>query len=518
MEVQKPDVFIAMQGISKAYPGVQALSNVDFSIHSGEILALVGENGAGKSTLMRILAGASRPDAGSIVADGREVTFDSTAAAHSLGISTIYQELMLIPDLSVLENVYLGHLRENRWGMLDWSGMRRDAGDLLSRLGYAGSLDTPVCELSVAEQQLVEIAKALTRKCRLLIMDEPTAPLNREEVEHFFDIVRGLQASGLSIVFITHHLNEIFEICHRVVVLRQGERVGEAMVSELSESRLVELMLGRTMAHGLQSKRSIAHLNAKIALDVQAISTPDLLKDVSFSVHKGEVVGLAGLMGSGRTEILRVLYGVDKPSAGTIKIDGEPVMFSGPREALAGGVGLGPEDRKSEGLVLSMPIRFNATLASMDRYSGTFAILKGKEAARVKALCERLEVKYNSIEDSVGKLSGGNQQKIILARLLDADVDIFLLDEPTRGIDIGAKEAIFELVRELADKGAAVVFVSSVIEELLRVCDSIVCLNLGRVTGVQQREDFSMPQIMLNVMGSDSDTLGNSPDPASLLA
>lgn len=499
-----PSVLLTMSGISKSYPGVQALSDVGLEIGAGEILSLVGENGAGKSTMMKILAGAVKPDAGVIRIDGNAIELADTSIAHRIGISTIYQELMLVPHLSVIENLFLGNLVRNRWGLLDWKSMRARAAAIMSDLGYPGSLDVAVRDLSVAEQQLVEIGKAMTRPCRLLIMDEPTAPLNREEVEHFFKIVRKLQQAGTSIIFITHHLNEIFEVCDRVVVLRDGRLVGEAAVAGLTESRLVEMMLGRKLS--LEKRdwdRNVAS-DDSVVLAVDRISTNELLKNVSFNLRKGEVLGLAGLMGSGRTEILRSIFGVDKLSSGTISAGGKLAMYSGPRQALAGGIGLGPEDRKTDGLVLSMPIRYNITLSSLRHYAGPLALRRGTEVAAVKELCERLQVKYSSTEAPVGKLSGGNQQKVILARLLDAEVDIFLLDEPTRGIDVGAKGAIFDLIRQLTHKGASVIIVSSVIEELIHVCDRIVCLNLGRVTGEQTRAQFDMSQIMLNIMGGHS--------------
>lgn len=504
MNPDAPVKLLAMRRISKTFPGVKALSDVDFEVWRGEVVALVGENGAGKSTLMKVLAGAQAADSGEILLDGKPVQIGSTSAAHALGISTIYQELMLVADLSVVENVHLGHLKTTRWGTVDWRGMRASARMILDDLGYRGSLDAPVGNLSVAEQQLVEIAKAITRNCRLLIMDEPTASLNREEVEHFFRIVTRLRASGLSVVFITHHLNEIFEICERVVVLRDGIRVGEARVSDLTETALVEMMLGHNIEGSNVGVAREEHAFGEVLLRVTGLSTPSLLKDVSFELRRGEVLGLAGLMGSGRSEILRTIYGADKAARGTIEVHGKTALLANPRAALAAGIGLGPENRKTDGLVLSMPIRYNATMSSIRKYAGPFALLRRKEEERVKTLCETLRVKFSSTEVNVGTLSGGNQQKVILARLLDADVDIFLLDEPTRGIDIGAKDAIFRLVRDLAEQGKAVIFVSSVIEEVLHVSDRVICLNLGRVTGAQKRGAYSMPEIMVRVMGGQA--------------
>ncbi|MEI9402521.1 sugar ABC transporter ATP-binding protein [Mesorhizobium argentiipisi] len=507
---ERPAAFLTMADISKSYPGVQALCGVKLEVRPGEIVSLVGENGAGKSTMMKVLAGAVRPDSGEIRLDGELIEFPNTSAAHARGISTIYQELMMVPYLSVLENVFLGMLATNGWGTLDWPEMRKRATAILAELGYFGSLDSPVNKLSVAEQQLVEICRATVRPCRLLIMDEPTASLNRQEVEHFFKIVRKLQRAGTAIIFITHHLNEIFEVCDRVVVLRDGRLVGESDIAALTEARLVEVMLGRKLNLEKRDWGTSVPKGAEIVLEVDGVSTPALLKNVSFELRRGEVLGLAGLMGSGRTEILRAIFGIDKPSSGVIRSRGKVAMFSGPRAALASGVGLGPEDRKADGLVLSMSVRHNVTLSSLERYSGLFALRSRAEAGAVGKLCQRLQVKYSSIEAPVGKLSGGNQQKVILARLLDAEVDVFLLDEPTRGVDIGAKDAIFELIRDLAAKGASVVIVSSVIEELIHVSDRIVCLNLGRVTDEQSREQFDVSNIMVSVMGGHGNGLVES--------
>ena len=504
-ESMNGQAFLEMKGICKAYPGVQALSNVSIEVRAGEILSLVGENGAGKSTMMKVLAGAIRPDSGEIFIDGRRVTFSGAADAHARGISTIYQELMLIPHLSVLENIFLGTLKKTRFGTLDWNAMRKQASAIMANLGYSSSLDIAVEKLSIAEKQLVEIGKAMTRECRLLIMDEPTAPLNREEVDHFFKIVKLLQSAGTAIIFITHHLNEIFEICDRAIVLRDGQYVGESTISTLTESRLVEMMIGRKLNASKCDGKSRSTSDQEEILKVEGLSSADLLKNISFGLKRGEVLGLAGLMGSGRTEILRAVFGVEPLSSGRIVHSGKVAMFSGPKAALAHGVGLGPEDRKADGLVLSLPIRHNITMSSMRDYSGWLSIRRSAETTAVKRQCERLQVKYSSTESPVGSLSGGNQQKIILARLIEAQASILLLDEPTRGIDVGAKEAIFELIRELSLSGSSIIIVSSVIEELFRVCDRVLCLNLGRVTGELLRDDFDMSKIMINVMGGKNE-------------
>ncbi|WP_371229221.1 sugar ABC transporter ATP-binding protein [Roseovarius sp. 2305UL8-3] len=492
-------MLLEARSVSKFYPGVKALKDVDFNIDAGEVVAVVGENGAGKSTLMKILAGAIEPNEGELRLDDQPVTFDGPLDAQMRGICTIYQELMIVPELSVVENVFLGHLKK-KGSILDWPAMRKEAKEILARLGLTASLDAKAGELSVAEQQLIEIAKSMSRKSRLLIMDEPTASLSKEEVESLFDLVRSLKAEGIAVILITHHLHEIFEICDRLIVLRDGDYVGAADIDQIDEAGLVEMMLGHAVETYDDSHRKIVKMD-EVVLTARGLTRAPDINNVDLTLHRGEVLGIAGLMGAGRTELVRALYGADNLDAGTIEINGSVTRISNPRNALDHGLGLAPEDRKTQGLVLSMPIGQNATLSSLSDHVGLLGLNLRKENAAAKDLCERLFVKYASLSQPVGNLSGGNQQKVVLAKLLGAGTDIYLLDEPTRGIDIGAKEAIFDLIWDLTAQGNSVIIISSVIEELIRVCDRIVCLHLGHVTNSYARGDYDLNRIMLNAMG-----------------
>ena len=490
---------LAARGVSKFYPGVKALKEVDFYIESGEVVAVVGENGAGKSTLMKILAGAIQPNEGEMLLDGKPIRFAGPLDAQSQGICTIYQELMIVPELSVVENVFLGHLKKRR-GVLDWSAMRAEAKAILSRLGLTASLDAKAGELSVAEQQLIEIAKSLSRKSRFLIMDEPTASLSKKEVARLFSLVRTLRDEGIAVVLITHHLHEIFEICDRLIVLRDGEFVGASDIDKIDEAGLVEMMLGRLVQTNETTRRHAANSD-EVVLKASGLTRRPHLENVDLTLFRGEVLGIAGLMGAGRTEILRAIFGADRLDRGELTIRGEIALVASPRKALDLGLGLGPEDRKTQGLILSMSVSQNATLPSLASFAGPFGVNFRKEAAAAKNLCDKLLVKHAGLSQPVGNLSGGNQQKVVLAKLLGAGTKIFLLDEPTRGIDIGAKEAVFELIWDLAAKGNSIIIVSSAIEELIRVCDRIVCLHLGQVNGTYHRDNFDLNRIMLNAMG-----------------
>jgi ABC-type sugar transport system ATPase subunit len=502
--------FIEARDITKSFPGVRALKGVDVDIRQGEILALVGENGAGKSTLMKILSGAQSPDSGEIRIDGAPVAFSGPRDAQSWGISTIYQELMIVPELTVLENVFLGDLKHGRFGLLDWTSMRSEAQSILASLGFEASVDTVAKTLSIAELQLIEIAKSLTRRSRLIIMDEPTASLAREEVDNLFRIVCKLREDGISIIFITHHLHEIFEICDRAVVLRDGAYVGEAPISELTEDSLVAMMLGQAVTENLD--RSTTALQPDdVVLSVRGLRRAPDLQGIDLRLRRGEVLGIAGLMGAGRTELVRAIFGADRFDAGEMTVRGKLGYFASPRAALDAGIGLAPEDRKGEGLILSLPIGQNITLPSLDRHAGVAGLRLGEEATVALELSRKLKVKCASIDEAVGNLSGGNQQKVVLAKLVGAGVEIYLLDEPTRGIDIGAKEAIYNLIWELTEQGASVIVISSAIKELLRLCDTIACLHLGKVTRTYERADFDLNAIMLNVMGKTAE-----PSPAAI--
>ncbi|WP_176721873.1 sugar ABC transporter ATP-binding protein [Bradyrhizobium sp. LMTR 3] len=487
---------------------MKALRGVDLDVHPGETLAVVGENGAGKSTLMKILSGAVEPSGGELRIDGEPVRLSTPQEARSRGISTIYQELMIAPALTVLENVFLSDLRRGRFGLLDWDGMRREAQRILARLGFPASVDTTAKELSVAELQLIEIAKSLIHRSRLIIMDEPTASLAKEEVDNLFRIVRELKSEGIAIIFITHHLHEIFEICDRAVVLRDGSYVGQAMITSLTEDKLVTMMLGHAISE-VQQRSSSAVRENEVVLSIKDLRRSPDLQGINLRLRRGEILGIAGLMGAGRTELVRAIFGADRVDSGEMQIKGKVGMFASPRAALDAGVGLAPEDRKSEGLILSLPIGQNITLPSLGQYAGMLGLRLGAERRRAGELSRQLNVKMASLDQLVGNLSGGNQQKVVLAKLVGASADIYLLDEPTRGIDIGAKESIFDLIWQLTEKGASVIVISSAINELLRVCDTIACMHLGRIIRTFERADFDLNAIMLSIMGK---TAGHTPN------
>ena len=492
------DTILEMKGITKRFPGVLALDHVDFSVGKGEVHALVGENGAGKSTLMKILAGAIVRDEGEILFEGKPVEIRNPQDAQKLGISIIYQEFNLVPHLSVAENIFMSHLLENKYGFVDWRQMRKAAEDLLARLGVEVDARTPVSRLGVAHQQLIEIARALSIDDRLIIMDEPTAALSIEEIERLFSVVRQLREQGVSIIFITHHMKEIFEIADSATVIRDGQLVGVRDVQTLTEMELVRMMIGRTL------KDTGACKTCEIGptvLSVRNLNRDSVLTDINFDLRKGEILGLAGLMGSGRTELVRAIFGADPIDSGEICIDGRKTVIHSPRDAIRAGLGLAPEDRKNQGLILILPVLKNVTLSFIQRIMNVFGIHFSKERNIVQGLIEKLDVRTPSLGQNVVNLSGGNQQKIVLSKWLGSGARIYLLDEPTRGIDIGAKEMIYQLIRKLVDEGSAVILISSDLPEVLQMSDRILAMHLGTITGEFQQADFDLEQIMLCAMG-----------------
>ncbi len=501
-------MLLKTQNISKFYPGVKALQNINFSIDKGEIVSVVGENGAGKSTLMKILSGAISPSEGQIFMDDSPVVFTKPTMAQNMGISTIHQELMIIPELSVVENVFMGALKRGFLGILDWQNMALETEKLLAKLGLKLDVFGKAGNLSVAEQQLLEIARSIRRNSRLLIMDEPTASLSREETENLFNLVRSLRKQGIAVILITHHLNEIFELCDRAFVLRDGQYSGKSDIQDLTETKLIEMMLGAELVQNKGEVRKYTQ-NPEIVLETKNVTRTPALKNISIQLHRGEVLGIAGLMGAGRTELVRVLYGADVIDSGEIHINGEITTLKNPRDAIDNAVGLAPEDRKTQGLILSMSIAHNVTMSSLKSYSGLLGLSLSKEKKDADKFCTLLETKHTGVEYEVGTLSGGNQQKVVLAKLLGAGTDIYLLDEPTRGIDVGAKKAISNLIWDITNRGSSVIIISSAIEELITVCDRIVCMHQGEITQTYDRKDFDLNKIMLSSMGNTDTMKGN---------
>ena len=486
---------LQMDKVSKHFPGVQALEQVDFEIYPGEILGLVGENGAGKSTLIKILSGVYAKDDGLIQFRGQSVDFHSPHAAQEHGIATIYQELALLPNLSVAENVFLNRepLKIPALGAVDFRKMRRQTETIMADLGVHISGRRLVKELTIASQQMVEIAKAVSRNAYLLLMDEPTSALSSKEVDALFNLMRRLKQRGVSVVFVSHRLEEVLRVVDRIVVMRDGRRVGSLPVAEASESKLIRLMVGREV--GLFPK-----LEASIGepiLEVRDLSGPSGVRNVNFKVHKGEIVGLAGLIGAGRTELARLICGADRLTEGKILIDGEEVHINSPADAVAHGIGWVPEDRKQHGLVLGMDVKQNTTLAILRRISNRFGAIRLRREREISAhYREALSIATSDLSKTVKYLSGGNQQKVILAKWLSSNPKILIMDEPTRGIDIGAKAEFHALMSQLAQQGIGILMISSEMPEIMGMSDRVIVMCQGRVTGEFKRGEVSQVEIM----------------------
>jgi inositol transport system ATP-binding protein len=493
---------LRMTGISKSFPGVLALSGVDLTVAPGEIHALLGENGAGKSTLLKILAGAQPPDAGTIELAGAPVVFDSPHAAQKLGIATIYQEFTLAPSMMICENVFIGREPGSRV-FVNWRRMAEDTRALTRRLGLDADPMIPVRELSVAEQQMVEIARALSMSSRLIVMDEPTSALSRAEVEKLFRIIRDLKAEGISIIFVTHRLEEVFEICDSYTVLRDGKFVGSGKVAETTIDGIIRMMVGREV-NALFSHRTDVTAG-DVALAVEGLSrrgsardpSATVLADVSLHVRRGEILGIAGLVGAGRTEMARAVFGADPFDAGRILVDGQPVAISSPQEAIRHGIGLVPEDRKQQALFLSLAIRTNLSMAALGRLTKWgFFVDEARESRLVEEYRKALSIRMASPEQIVANLSGGNQQKVVLARWLALQPKVLIVDEPTRGIDVGAKVDVHNLLFDMARSGIAVIAISSELPEVLAISDRIVTMREGRVTGEIARDRADQETLM----------------------
>ncbi|RFU44987.1 sugar ABC transporter ATP-binding protein [Paraburkholderia sp. DHOC27] len=482
--------FIALAGVDKRFGGIHAIESIDFDVFGGEVHALVGENGAGKSTLMRVIGGGHQPDAGTIRVEGREVSFRNPHAALAEGIAVIHQETALAPDLSVAENVFLGTLP----AVIDWRSLRSKTRELIESLGFEIDPATLVGSLSAAQCQVIEIAKALSGQVKLLVLDEPTAALAPSDANRLLEIVRELRARGVGIVYISHRLEEVFAIADRITVLKDGKRVDTVKPESITRDELIRKMVGRPLSV-LFPKRN-ATVGEEI-LKVTALTRGDAVRDVSFTLRAGEVVGLGGLIGSGRTEVARLIFGADARDSGTIELKQKPFAIRSPIAAVRAGIGFVPEDRKGQGAVLSMPIRINATLAALKTVSGPGGFLQfGRERAFVKALMESLRIKARSMDADVSTLSGGNQQKVVLAKWFHADGDLIILDEPTRGVDVGAKVEIYSLINQLAERGKAVLVISSEHQELMGLCDRILVMGEGQIRGQLEPADYSEERIL----------------------
>jgi len=503
-----PEPILEMSGISKRFPGVLALEQVDLDVYPSEILALIGENGAGKSTLMKILGGVTRRDSGSIRLDGQEVEIHSPSEAARRRIEFIHQELSVLDNLDVAANIFL-HREPTKGGWLKWIDRRRlyrEADALLTKLGLEISSRTPLGKLSLAQQQLVEIARAISAGARILIMDEPTSSLTLTETRRLLDIVRDLKAHEVSIIYISHRLHEIEEIADRVVVLRDGRNAGELLRDAINHDRMVRMMVGRDLKDFFKSGKAYGSTSRDpdwfSVRNLRTLRYPNT--PVSFSVGRGEVLGFAGLVGAGRSEIACAIFGIDETTSAQVALGGQQLQITTPRDAISKGIYLVPEDRRQSGLIVDFNIRENISLPGMDRYSRAGLIILARETAAAKQACEANNIKTPSPEMKAANLSGGNQQKVVLAKWLTLSPKVLIFDEPTRGIDVGAKSEIYALIRNLAAEGVSVIAISSEMEEVLGISDRIAVMHEGRITGILKREQFTEEAVMRLATGSSS--------------
>ena len=489
---------LEMRHIRKTFPGVVALDDVDFELRRGEVHILLGENGAGKSTLMKILSGAYQKSAGQIILDGAEVEIKNPKHAQTLGISTIYQEFNLIPHLSVGENIFLGREPAQLPGLIDQRAIFQAATRALAGLGLTLDPHQLVKELRVAEQQMVEVAKALSLDARILIMDEPTAALTEHEIGELFATIRRLKDKGVAIVYISHRMEELFEIGDRVTVLRDGRTVGTYEVRGMSKSELIRLMVNRELTELFPKERAT---RGPEVLRVEGLSTKNGLKDISFSLHKGEVLGLAGLMGAGRTELARAIFGLDQITSGTIYIKGEPQRIGSPRSAINSGIGFLTEDRKAQGLVLPLSVKENLCLSSVDKFSRWGIMDTDEEQRAAGRYVKELRIRTPSLDQKVVFLSGGNQQKVVLSKWLCCEAEVFIFDEPTRGVDVGAKAEIYQLMNRLTASGVAIIMISSEMLEVLGMSDRILVMRGGRITGEFSAREATQERVLQCALG-----------------
>ena len=473
------NLLLDLQGIDKSFPGVQALADVNFQLRPGEVHALLGENGAGKSTLIKVLGGAHRPDAGEIRSAGDLLEIDSPRGALRAGIAVIYQEFNLVPALSARENIFLGQERTTA-GFVHQRDERLRAQQLLQRVGVGIDANLPCRQLSVARQQVVEIVKALSLEAKIIVMDEPSAALTPQEVDHLFEVIRDLRQQGIGVIYVSHRLSEIFEIADRVTVLRDGRLVATREIADVDRDSLIEMMVGRRLEHEFPD-RQVARGEARLV--VKNLRRGDAVRDVSLEVRRGEVLGITGLVGAGRTELARLIFAADRPDAGEIHLDGRLLSLRRPRDAIRARICLLTEDRKAEGLVLNQSVVANFGLPNLSRFAKLGFVNQRRERAALDGHARSLQIKFTGPQQIAKNLSGGNQQKVVLAKWLERNCEVVIFDEPTRGIDVGAKYEIYQLINELAAAGKAIIIISSELPEVLGMSDRILVMHDGRVTG-----------------------------------
>lgn len=491
------ECILEFRGINKSFTGVKALSDISFQIRRGEVHALMGENGAGKSTLMKILSGAYTKDSGQIFVDGKEAVIRNTTESEKLGIAIIYQELNLIPELSVAENIFL-HRQPKKGVFVDWKQMNAEAAGVLKQIDVDIDTRVTVASLSVAQQQMVEIAKAISLQSRVLVMDEPTSALTEGETRKLFQVISNLKAQGITMVYISHRMEEIFEICDSFSVMRDGAYIAGGKISEVSVDKLIEYMVGRSLSQVFPEKKNAV---GQVVLEAENISSGNEVKDVSFYLRKGEILGFAGLVGAGRTETLKAVFGAKPKSKGRVKINGKAAPIHSPKDGIHWGIGFVPEDRKREGLVTELSVMDNVVMAKMDN-SMTYGLFSAGKARRLcRKYIESLMIKTPSEKQPAKYLSGGNQQKVVLAKWLNCAPEIIVLDEPTRGIDINAKMEIYHIIVKLAEEGKSIILVSSEMQEIIGLCDRVYVMCEGRVAATLKKEELTQQKIMSYATG-----------------
>lgn len=500
------EALLQLSGINKHFPGVHALRDAQFDVRAGEVHALLGENGAGKSTMIKIISGVHKPDTGTITLEGEPISFNNPREAQQNGIATIYQELGLYPELTVAENIFMGHAPMKRWGIfetVDWDAMQVRAEELLAELNIHDlDVQAKVGTLNVGNRQRVEIAKALSLDARILIMDEPTAALTESDVEQLFGIVRLLRERGVSIIYISHRLNEVFELADRVTVLRDGQYIGTQDVKDTSEADLISMMVGRTIDNLFPKQDSEV---GEVVLEVRNLNRLPLTKNVSFQVRRGEIVGIAGLVGSGRSETAQVIFGVLPAESGEIWVEGKRAHIQHPSDAVKYGIGYVPEDRGLQGLVKAMTIRENASMAVLDKVSINTFVNRRAERKLARESIEQLSIRATGPEQIVNKLSGGNQQKVVVGKWLASNPKILIMDEPTRGVDVGAKSEIHRLMSQLvAEEGLAILMISSELPEVLGMSDRVLVMREGRLVGEFTREEATQEAVATAMMSEAS--------------
>jgi ribose transport system ATP-binding protein len=491
---------LQMKRISKGFPGVRALDAVDFDLKAGEVHAIVGENGAGKSTLIKILSGAYLPDSGHIIVRGRPVSNLTPHSAQQLGIATIYQERNLVPLMTVGENILLNHEPRNAGGFVDMRRLYREAQEILTGLDIDLDAHVVVSTLGAARQQAVELAKALFLKASIVVMDEPTAAFDQSEIRNLFAMARRLRSQGTSVVYISHHLEEVFQIADRVTVLRDGCRIGTYGIGDVTEKSLVSLMVGREIAN---IQVGMSSVTTEEVLRLEHVSAAGVLSDINLRLHRGEILGVAGMVGSGRTELARLLFGALQPSGGRIFFKGREVRSQTPARSIQGGIGLVPEERKIDGLVLGMDVAKNITLAALRRFRSILLLDLGREKRSAQEYMERLGIRATGAAQQVQFLSGGNQQKVVMAKWLLADADLLIVDEPTKGVDVAAKAEIHHLMRELCERGKAILMISSDLPEIITMSHRIAVMRKGRIVTELPCEGVTQELVLAHAIGGE---------------